>query len=200
MNFLYDGILTNIHNKIMSSSQKCNFSQGNQNYGEITERLSNLVYREFNAPIISIRASCCRMPRENQLTDVWQRSLSSLMEILELAETGIEGKIYDNAKNNLRNAVVTITRFQMSFNASKNLAYYKIILPEGRHKIIFSAKGFKNKTLILDVRKGELLYNTVTLINMNEAKYFSENTTVQEAISLNGKLFKNIFVIVVHTS
>lgn len=171
--FIYDKLLNNMHNLINStiSHETCCNNQGNQNHAEITERLTNLMYNEYNVPIVTVRNSCCKMPRQEQLANVWRNSLKPLMSFLELIETGIEGTILGNTLNPLRHAVVTLKQFNRTFNVTRNLAYYKIMLPVGAYNVTFSANGFVNKKLLLKVKKGKLLYTDIVLESIDTARH-----------------------------
>lgn len=84
-----------------------------------------------------------------------------LRDLVKRLSTGVRVTVLDPKKNPLRNAKVRID--SVMYGVSKNMAYFKAILPPGIYNAVFSCEGFNDETLMISVHDDEITAMEVVL-------------------------------------
>lgn len=77
----------------------------------------------------------------------------------------------DVSSNSLRNASIKIQGISKSYDVSKNLAFFKIILPQGKYKLEVSCQGYHSQLIDVTVQEGNIAYQRIMLQKSNEQTY-----------------------------
>lgn len=58
-----------------------------------------------------------------------------------------------------------------SYDVSKNLAYFKIILPQGKYRLEVGCEGYQNQLIDFTIQEGTITHQKITLQRSNEQTY-----------------------------
>lgn len=102
----------------------------------------------------------------------------------------------DKDRNPLRNTSVRIG--SAKYNVTKNMAYFKAILPPGNYEAIFSCEGYNDELVTITVKQNEITHLDVVLSTFDSKHVTIKKQEVKEEISeinkslddLNGKFPK----------
>ncbi|XP_055857349.1 carboxypeptidase D [Episyrphus balteatus] len=134
---------------------------------EYTQRITNLFYKMYNVPLLSLGISCCRMPTQDQLASVWRENIERIMNFMHLIDVGIKARVQSERGEPLRNAFVKIKESDKIYNVSKNLAQIKIILAPSEYDLEIYCEGYDTKTLRVNVVKDQLVDLEVVSLSPN---------------------------------
>lgn len=122
------------------------------------DKLSALFLNFYQVPLFTIQLNCCRMPSQGKIADVWRRNIHRILNFLNLSESGVKGSIKTRQNQPIRNAIVTIKDTGLSKPVTKNLAYFRYILPAGMYQLeITSTDSNAKHTLPLKIVDGKIL-------------------------------------------
>lgn len=62
---------------------------------------------------------------------------------------GMEGYVKNDQNEPLRSATIAVTGVDQQYKVSKNMAFYKIMLPPGDYKVIIRCHGYTDQVNIL---------------------------------------------------
>lgn len=96
---------------------------------------------------------------------------SSIWLKIVLTIAGVSGIVQDASSTSLRNASVKIQGINKSYEVTKNLALFKIMLPQGKYKLEVSCLGYKSQLIDVAVQEGNITYQKVVLQRQNEQTY-----------------------------
>lgn len=115
------------------------------------------------------------MPEEKEIATVWRKNLKKMLNFLNLVKTGVKGFVKDEQLLPLRNVVIKVEGNSLIYKVTKNQAHFRIILPNGKMNLIFSADGYKSKSVTVAIFND----NVLDLGDVILTKY---NGTIQEEI------------------
>lgn len=126
---------------------------------DYTERITNFFYKIHQVPLFTIQLDCCKMPPSNQIALVWRKNLHKMLNFLNLIETGIKGFVRDVNQKPIRSALIRVAGDSLVYQVTKNLAHFRIVLPEGAVTFEVSAEGYikrffpvvLNRNMIMDM-------------------------------------------------
>lgn len=96
--------------------------------------------------------------------------------------------VSDVSSNFLRNASITVQGISKSYEVSKNLAYFKIMLPQGHYKLEVSCEGYQNQLIDVTVKEGNITYERIMLRRLNEQKTYEAYIESHEPPSMAGAI------------
>lgn len=99
------------------------------------------------------------MPPANQIALVWRKNLHKMLNFLNLIETGIKGFVRDVNQKPIRSALIRVAGDDLTYRVTKNLAHFRIVLPEGAVNFEVGAEGYVkrffpvvlNRDMIMDM-------------------------------------------------
>lgn len=122
------------------------------------EKLSTLFLNFYQTPLFTIQLDCCRMPPQEKIAQVWRRNIHRILNFLNLSESGVAGSIRSRQDQPIRNAMVTIKNTGLTKPVTKNLAYFRFILPAGTYELEITSTDSNSKhTLPLQIVDGKIL-------------------------------------------
>lgn len=130
-------------------------------------RLVDLLCERFDAPVVSVGLSCCRMPVADQIGWVWRDNLRGIMKFVEQANTGIVGYVKNEIGKPVRDATIAITSFSKQYRVTSNMAHYHVMLPAGVYKVIVRAHNYKDRILTWNVLDSKLKQIDIILQRTN---------------------------------
>uniref|UniRef100_A0A1I8Q4W2 Peptidase M14 domain-containing protein n=1 Tax=Stomoxys calcitrans TaxID=35570 RepID=A0A1I8Q4W2_STOCA len=123
---------------------------------DITERLTNLLYKMYNIPMFTLGLSCCSMPEQKDITSAWRKNIEKLKNFLHLVDTGAVGFVHNAEGQPIREAFIRIIDHNPVYNVSKNAARFQLILPEGTYALEVSAPNFETQVVKAVVKHDEI--------------------------------------------
>ncbi|KAJ8985210.1 hypothetical protein NQ317_018239 [Molorchus minor] len=129
--------------------------------------LTDYLYHEYNTPMLTAKVSCCEYPDAGNLPYIWRDILGPTMTVLQTTLTGVEGYVKDTKLAPMSNATVKVSGMAQSYEVTKNLAHFKIMLMPGKYDLEVTCPGFESKLLHVQVTDGNLLSLKVTLYDLN---------------------------------
>ncbi|XP_066251733.1 carboxypeptidase D-like isoform X1 [Euwallacea similis] len=140
--------LAQIYNKALKIHQACPEREGGTN-SEITDFL----FKEYNTPFLTLKVSCCDYPSVENLPYIWRDILGPIMSILNATRTGLQGTVKNQQNYPLNNATVKVFESGETYEVTKTLAHFKVMLPPGNYQVEIACHGFDTKTLTVDVKE-----------------------------------------------
>uniref|UniRef100_A0A1B0AK14 Peptidase M14 domain-containing protein n=1 Tax=Glossina pallidipes TaxID=7398 RepID=A0A1B0AK14_GLOPL len=138
------------------SPLQCPVSSTRTVHRDITERLTNLLYKTYNIPMFSLGLSCCRMPPQPQIASIWRKNIDKLKNFLHLIETGAKGYVQDEKGSPLREAFIRLIDHKPVYNVTKNLARFQLMLPIGLYALEISAPKYQSYVAKVEVIQGKI--------------------------------------------
>jgi hypothetical protein len=123
---------------------------------------------------MSFSLSCCKYPEAKSVPIIWRENLLPLKNLIKRLSAGVLVAVTDNENNPLRKAIAKIGTF--TYNVSKNMAYFKAILPSGIYDAVFSCEGYKDRHIFITVRSDEVTRMNVILIRSDNSTHKSQHT------------------------
>lgn len=122
------------------------------------DKLSKLFLNTYQVPLFTIQLDCCRMPPQGKIAQVWRRNIHRILNFLNLSESGVKGSIRTHQNQPIRNAIVSIKDTGLTKPVTKNLAYFRFILPAGMYDLeVTSTDSNAKHTLQLKIVDGQIL-------------------------------------------
>lgn len=122
------------------------------------DKLSALFLNSYQVPLFTIQLGCCRMPAQDKIAKVWRRNIHRILNFLNLSESGVKGSIRTLQGQPIRNAIVAIKDTGLTKPVTKNLAYFRFVLPAGMYELeITSTNSKAMHTLPIKIVDGKIL-------------------------------------------
>ncbi|XP_011256547.2 carboxypeptidase D [Camponotus floridanus] len=156
-----------------------------------TQRMTNFIQRVYGIPTMSISLSCCNYPPADSISIIWRENLGPLMELVQNLASGIRAMVMNESGAPLREASIKLG--ERSYNVSRNMAYFKMILVPGEYTLIVSCKGYDTQMLKVSVQQQnvtdiDIRMNATQLDAANRNEAFEKLSFVNQALSdLNTK-------------
>ncbi|XP_076646852.1 carboxypeptidase D svr isoform X1 [Halictus rubicundus] len=137
--------------------------------------VQDYIQSEYNIPVMSINLDCCKYPLAESIPIIWRENLLPLMQLIRSLTTGVRAIVTDVNNVPLREAVVKIGT--KSYEVSKNMAYFKIILLPGEHTVVFTCKGYTDQSVNIHVENENIIDINVKLTKRDtgEEKHQEDN-------------------------
>lgn len=144
--------------RLREVQQDCMVTPSRLHQNNSVEKLSNLFMNFYQVPLFTVQLDCCRMPPQEKIAQVWRRNIHRILNFLNLSETGVKGSIRTHKDQPIRNAVVTIKDTGLTKPVTKNLAFFRFVLPAGMYELeITSTDTTGKQTLPIQIVDGNIL-------------------------------------------
>lgn len=134
-----------------AQNQICPSNTRRLNENDSLRKVTNVLYSMFKLPLYSINLSCCKMPAEADIAEIWKENISKFLQFINLAKTGVRGYVKDPNGNPLRNAKIIIKNNERVHSVSKNLAFFHVLVPSGACEVKVVCENFTSKTIGINV-------------------------------------------------
>lgn len=140
---------TDDEHKIKPITRECLTNPSRQHHDDALQRVTNELYNLYKVPMLTIKLSCCKMPKDADISTVWRRNIFKVLNFLKLTETGIQGYVRDASDKPLHNANIVLENggTQLKYSVTKNLAHFRMILPPGEVNIQIRCHGYVTRML-----------------------------------------------------
>lgn len=136
-----------------AQNQICSSNTMRLNENESLRKITNLLYHMFNLPLYTINLSCCKMPQESDIADVWREHIHGILKFINMGRTGVKGYVKDKFGNPLRNARVKVKGSEREHKVTKNLGFFHVVIPQGSSQLEVMCDNFT--TRVINVNYGE---------------------------------------------
>ena len=117
----------------------------------------------FSIPLYSINLSCCKMPLETEIAEIWRDNIESILKFINLGLTGVSGYVKDEQGNAVRHATVKVVGSSREHKVTPNLGYFHVLVPSGRGNLEIKAENFTSRTISYFYEKSLIKINEITL-------------------------------------
>lgn len=121
------------------------------------QKITQFLLDTYKMPLYSIQVSCCKMPKETEIATVWKETIHKVHNFHSLTETGVKGSIRNIQHEPLRNSVVTIVNNGLTKSVTKNMAYFRFVLPAGQYELQINNSDTGIQTLPINLSDGQTL-------------------------------------------
>ncbi|XP_074039541.1 carboxypeptidase D svr [Leptinotarsa decemlineata] len=126
--------------------------------------LTDYLYHEYYTPVITSKVSCCEYPAIENIPYIWRDVLDPIMTVLSSTLTGVEGVVENTLGEPMLNATITISGIEQSYEVSKTIAHFRMMLPPGNYNLEFACHNYQTKLMHVTVSEGSLLSLNVVLV------------------------------------
>lgn len=155
------------------------------------QKITQFLLNSYKLPLYSIQVGCCKMPKQNAIGDVWRHTIHRALNFLKLTETGVKGSVRD-ADGPLRETSVTVVGNGLTIPVTKNMAYFRIVLPAGQYELQINNNATGIQTLPINLIEGQILdLGNILLSQKLPARYQSKGQNIGKGevkAILGGKL------------
>lgn len=170
--------------RLREAPKECALNAMQSHQDNTIERIANLFLNEIKSPLFNIQLDCCKMPPNKEIATVWRRNIHKTLNFLKLTETGVKGSVKDRNGQALREAIVSVKGHLLSVPVTKNMAYFRIVLPAGEYELEINSPHVATHTLTISLQEGQILdLGSITLQTDSQS-----SNTVKQALSgsING--------------
>lgn len=160
---LYAQFARETQSHLGAQNQLCSSNTRRLNENESLRKITNLLYNMFNIPLYSINLSCCKMPLENEIADIWRENIERILKFVNLGRSGVTGYVKDESGNPVRYAKVKVIGNSREQNVTSNLAFFHVLVPNGRGELEIKADNFTSRTISFNFEDAMIKINDITL-------------------------------------
>ncbi|XP_058806975.1 LOW QUALITY PROTEIN: carboxypeptidase D-like [Phymastichus coffea] len=161
----------------------------NNTRSEDLSKVQDFISRRYDIPVLSFSLSCCKYPDDKSIPSIWREILEPLRSLARRLSSGVRVSVMDADRKPLRNAKVKIGR--ALYGVTKNMAYFKAILPPGVHSATFSCLGYQDETVQLTVADDQVTTMDVVLSTLESIAIGQRTDRINKVLDeLNGKFPK----------
>ena len=131
---------------------------------------------------MSFSLSCCKYPEAEAIPTIWRENVEPLRKLVKNLSTGVRAVVTDNTQNPLRDTKVKIG--SVVYGVSKNMAYFKAILPPGVYNAVFTCPGFDEETVEITVKDDEVT-NLEVILRPSDSSHTSAKPVVKKLSEVN---------------
>lgn len=149
------------------------------------QRITQLLLSTYNLPLYSIQLGCCKMPHKSGIASIWRRNIHKILNFLKLVETGIKGSVRNAESLPLRESTITVLEHNITIPVTKNLAYFRFILPIGQYQLQINSTVSGVQTLPINLMDGQIvnLGNVLLEAKQKEAEHTNRSENIVAAIT-----------------
>lgn len=156
------------------------------------QRITQHLLSSYDLPLYSIQLDCCKMPHKSDIATIWRRDIHKILNFLKLVETGIKGSVRNAESLPLRESTITVLEHNITIPVTKNLAYFRFILPSGQYQLQINSTISGVQTLPVNLMDGQLtdLGNVLLEAKQKEAQHtnYKENIVAEITPVVGGKV------------
>lgn len=148
---LYAQFASQTQSHFGAQNQLCPSNPLRLNENDSLKKITNLMYNMLKVPLYSINLSCCKMPSESEIAEIWKENIEKFLKFINLARTGVKGFIKDHNGNPLRNAKLVVKGSSRVYNVSRNLAFFHVLVASGECELQITCDNFTSKSIGINV-------------------------------------------------
>lgn len=158
--------------RLRESHEECALNQWRIHQSTTLQKITQFLLNSYKLPLYSLSVSCCKMPPQKDIANIWRQTIHKALNFLKLTETGVRGAIKNSEQVPLRNSVVKIIENGLARSVSKNLAYFRFILPNGQYELQINSTDAGVQTIPINLIDGQTLdLGNILLEQRSGAKY-----------------------------
>lgn len=163
--------------RLRESHDECALNQWRIHQSSTLQKITQFLINSYQLPLYSLSVSCCKMPSQNEIAAIWRQTIHKTLNFLKLTETGVRGSIRNIEQMPLRNSVVKIIDNGLARPVSKNMAYFRFVLPAGQYELqINSTDAGGIQTMPINLMNGQTLdLGNILLEQRNAARHHKMN-------------------------
>lgn len=162
--------------RLRESHEECALNQWRIHQSSTLQKITQFLINSYQLPLYSLSVSCCKMPSQNSIASVWRQTIHKALNFFKLTETGVRGSIRNIEHAPLRNSVVKIIDHGLARPVSKNMAYFRFILPAGQYELQINSSDAGIQTMPINLINGQTLdLGNILLEQRNAFKYHKLN-------------------------
>lgn len=143
--------------RLRETEKECALNPMRSHQSSTIVQVSNLFLNDLKAPMFNIQLDCCKMPPNKEIGTVWRRNIHKILNFLKLTETGVKGIIRDKNGQPLRQAIVSVKGHNFSIPVTKNMAFFRLVLPAGEYELEINNARIATHTLPISLIEGHIL-------------------------------------------
>lgn len=158
-----------VKSKLKETHDDCALNPLRSHQSTTLQKITQFLLISYQLPLYSIQVSCCKMPQQKQISIIWREIIHKLKNFLELTETGVKGSIRNAQNVPLRMSTVSIIGDGITIPVTKNMAYFRLVLPAGQYQLQINSTDASLQTIPVIVTDGqtfELNYRTNEQLNI----------------------------------
>lgn len=94
--------------RLRESHDECALNSLRNHQTNTLQRITQFLMDSYKLPLFSLQVSCCKMPPQKAIGDIWRRTIHRTLNFLKLTETGVKGSIKSAESIPMRNSIVTV--------------------------------------------------------------------------------------------
>lgn len=134
-----------------AQNQLCSSNTLRLNENDSLRKITNLMYSMLKLPLYTINLSCCKMPTEREISEIWKENIEKFLKFIHLSQNGVRGFVKDSNGNPLRNAKVIVKGRNFVHSVSKNLAFFRVLVPSGQCELKIVCENFTSRSIGINV-------------------------------------------------
>lgn len=157
-NSIYAKSATKIaESRLRESHEECALNQWRVHQSSTLQKITQFLLNSYQLPLYSLSVSCCKMPPQNAIATIWRQTIHKALNFLKLSETGVRGSIRNVDQVPLRKSMVKIIDNGLVRPVSKNMAYFRFILPAGQYELQINSTDAGIQTMPINLIEGQTL-------------------------------------------
>lgn len=162
--------------RLRESHEECALNQWRIHQSNTLQKITQFLLNSYQLPLYSLSVSCCKMPPQNAIATIWRQTIHKALNFLKLTETGVRGAIRNSEQIPLRNSMVKIVENGLARPVSKNMAYFRFILPAGQYELQINSTDAGIQTIPINLIENQIFdLGNILLDQRNAAKYHKLN-------------------------
>lgn len=167
---IYDHMADIMRNQRLREIRKqCSTTPSRIHQTNMIEKITDFFLEYYKVPLFTLQLNCCKMPPQEQIAQIWRRNIFKILNFFKLTESGVEGMIKKRENMPLRNAIVSIKGTTITKAVTKNLAYFRFVLPEGEYELEIIIDQKRSHTIPINIQKRQILNLGEILLNNTNA-------------------------------
>lgn len=161
--------------RLRESHEECALNQLRIHQSNTLQKITQFLMNTYQLPLYSLGVSCCKMPPQSAIAQIWRQTINKTLNFLRLTETGVRGSIRNLEQQPLRKSVIKIIDNGLTKHVTKNLALFRFVLPgPGQYElqIDIGDAGTGIQTMPINLIEGQTLdLGNILLEQRNIGKY-----------------------------
>lgn len=138
-------------NRLRESHDECALDLLRKHQSNLVDRISEFLLTKYQLPMYTLQVSCCKMPPEKKIAEIWREAIHKTLNFLKLTETGVRGSVRNSQSTPLRKSVVSIIDKGITKAVTKNMAFFRFVLPPGQYELQINSTDAGVQTLPINL-------------------------------------------------
>lgn len=121
------------------------------------QKITQFLLESYRLPLYSIQLDCCKMPTNKEIANIWRRNIHKVLNFLKLTETGVKGSVRNAENVPLRKSTISIVDHNLSISVTKNLAYFRFVLPAGQYELKINSSEAGIQTVPVNLGENQVV-------------------------------------------